>query len=69
MNGNKTAVWLTDEEAELFKWMCSSYDIFLSLKQAGVKNGSATINFNPGGEPITVVTNVTIYRKKLTTKG
>jgi len=62
---DKTPVYLTDEEATLFQWVWANYDVFVSLKEAAVRNGSVTIHYDPHGTPMNIVTNVTIYRRKV----
>ena len=62
---DKVAVWLSPEEIDLLKWVWENYGVFLALREANIKGASATVNFNPQGKPITVVTNVVLYRRKV----
>ena len=59
---NKVAVYLAPDEIDLLKWVWANYEVFSLLRQATIKNGSATINYDPQGNMRTVVTNVTIYK-------
>jgi hypothetical protein len=57
MEKNNITIFLNEEEAKRWLVFQKNYDLFMLLVERGVfdiRNGSATLNFNPTGQITTI---------------